>query len=110
MKLTKKDYTKILNYYGKKPVYTKKNKYNLKKTKELTRQVLSKKLCDCIKKVQKSRKKKMAEKDAIAICRNSIFSNRGIGHYRFTCKKGPKLRAKKGTNHYLKKEGKITYL
>lgn len=108
MKLTKKDYTKILNYYGEKPIYTKnpktkKKKYNMKKTKELTRQILSKKLCDCIKKVQKSRKNKMDEKDAIAICRKSIFLNKGIGHYRFTCKNGPKLRAKKGTNMYLKK-------
>lgn len=113
MKLTKKDYEKILSYYGKKPVYnvnkkTRKKKYNMKKTKELTRQVLSSKLCKCIKKVQKANKK-LDEKGAIAICRESIFTNRGLKHYAFTCKKGARFYPKKGTNKYVVKTRKVRY-
>lgn len=114
MKLTKKDYEKILKHYGSKPVYdinkmTKKRKYNAYKTKALTRKILATKLCGCIKKVQKSARGKLNEKGAIAICRKSIFSNRGLKHYKFTCKKGAKLHPRKKTNIHLVKTKQITY-
>jgi hypothetical protein len=118
MILTKKDYTKILNHYGMKPVYSIKNKtrknkgkrtYDLAKTKELTRKVLSEKLCQCIKKVQKASKGKLPEKAAIAICRRSIFSNRGLKHYSFSCKKGAIFYPKKGSRVYLTKMRNLKY-
>ena len=110
MKLTREDYTKILNHYGLQPIYriknkTRKNKptIDLVKTKKLTRKVLSEKLCKCIKKVQKDSKGKLPENAAIAICRRSIFSNRGLKHYAFSCKKGSKFYHKKGARVYLTK-------
>ena len=47
--------------------------------------MLSSKLCKCIKKVQKG--SRLTEPGAITVCNKSIFTNRNLKHYRFTCKK-----------------------
>lgn len=108
MNLNKKDYQAILEKYGEKVIYskhpkTKRKIFNKQKTRALTRKILSEKLCKCIKKVQKNSTFKLQEPAAIAICNKSIFSNRGIKLYKFTCKKKPRLLPKKGTKKYLSK-------
>lgn len=105
MKLNKDDYIKIIQHYGYK-VPTRKNskKPNLTKTKKLARDILASKLCKCIKKVQKS--SNLKEPAAIAICNESIFSNRKLKHYRFTCKKRYQLKHKKGKKYSLSKTKK----
>ena len=107
MKITKTDYVTILQYYGVKIPRTKLGRVNLSKTKKRVNTILAKKLCRCIKSVQKSKKER--ESIAIAICNKSIFKNRRLKHYRFTCKKRRRLRPKKGTRRYLTKTGKIWF-
>lgn len=115
MKLTTSDYKAILHHYGLNPVYTvhkqtRKRTLDVAKTKKRTREVLATKLCRCIKTIQKYRKRKQKpttdEKAAIAICKNSIFKNRGMRQYRFSCKKNPKLLPLKRTNTYITKTQK----
>ena len=78
MKLNKTDYTTILKYYNlpiPKHASTLKNK---------AEQILSEKLCRCIKKVGKSVK---SESKAIGICTRNIFKRRGLKRGKFTCRK-----------------------
>lgn len=105
MKLNKDDYIKIIKHYGQK-VPTRKNskKPNITKTKKMARSILARKLCKCIKKVQKTSNVK--EPAAIAICNESIFSNRNLKHYRFTCKKRYHLKNKKNKRYSLTKTKK----
>lgn len=102
MRLTNKDYIKIVKHYGRSVPLTKKRRIDNKKTRKMAKQLLANKLCMCIKKVQKSNTK-LKEPAALAICNKSIFKNRNIKHYRFTCKKGSKLLNKKGQNYSLSK-------
>jgi hypothetical protein len=59
---------------------------------------MARKMCRCIKKVQKSlriRPEITREKAAIAICNNSIFINRGLKFNKITCKKRARFIANK---------------
>lgn len=97
-KLTKKDYLNILNYYN---ISTKtKNKNEIK---SLAEDILAKKLCKCIKKVNKSIKN---ESSSIALCKTSVLHKKGIKNFRFTCKKKNSLIPKKGTTLRIVKRGK----
>lgn len=82
-KLTKKEYIEILKYYQKD---IPKNS-DLKKIKELAEDLVAKKLCSCIKIINKE-KNKDGEKRSIAICKNSILLNKGISDSGFRCKNG----------------------
>lgn len=98
MNLNTNDYKKILKFY------------NISKPKSISYQhaaenILAQKLCTCIKKIQK-KNKNMDEKNAIALCRKSIFTNRGIDFYNFKCKKQFKFIPKKNTKNTLKKKNK----
>ena len=104
MKLTKKDYIMILKHYGVKTPKTRKRMTH-KQAKKQVHALLADKLCRCIKAVQKS-KKKYKEGVAIAICNKSIFNNRKLKHYRFTCKKKRRLLSKKGSKIILSKTRK----
>ena len=88
MKLTKNDYIHLLKYYN---IDTKKYK-SYKSIKNIGEKVVSKKLCNCIKSVDKNNENK-----SIAICRNSIFKKRGLSIKKFTCKKGYKINGLKKT-------------
>jgi hypothetical protein len=108
MRLSTKDYVKILNYYSipvpsnptklkksiksiksKKVKNIKKSSIDVTKTRKLAHKVLALKLCRCIKRVQKQNPRfKMDEQNAIPICINQIFKKHGIKPYRFSCKKG----------------------
>ena len=93
MYLSQTDYKKIVHYYQIK-------KQKNKTYKESAEDILSNKLCKCIKKV---RPYDNNEDAAITICRDNIFKKIGIGFYNFKCKKGNKLVPKKGTKKVLKK-------
>ena len=97
--LTSSDYRKILKFYG--IDIPKKTKTS--KVKDMAENILAEKLCRCIKKVKTDDED---ESRAIAICNRSIFKNRGLKHYYFTCKKKPKLHHKKGTRRALLKISK----
>jgi len=74
--LTNKDYASILNFYKMK---IPKSKRLLKKQAE---QIMSEKLCRCIKKVDVKNEAK-----SIGICTKTIFVNKGYTRGKFTCKK-----------------------
>jgi hypothetical protein len=82
--LTTNDYKKILAYYNK-PIPN--NTHLLIKAAE---QILSTKLCRCIKKVDKNN-----EKRAIGICTNTIFNRKGYTRGKFTCKKPATVKFRK---------------
>lgn len=85
MKLNKKDYITILEYYKINiPVNAKLHEIQI-----LAEDIIAEKLCRCIKKVQKIDDED--ESRAIAICKNSILGNKKLKISRFTCKKKPKL-------------------
>ena len=73
--LKNKDYINILKFY----------KMNIPKSKRLLKQqaenILSEKLCRCIKKVGETEEQK-----AIAICTKSIFNRKGLKRGKFNCK------------------------
>jgi hypothetical protein len=96
MNLNSNDYKKIIKYYKIQP-----NK-NIS-DKQLAEDLLSSKLCKCIKKVTNTN---INEKGAIAICRKTIFKNRNIDFYNFKCKKSSKFVSKKGTTKKLRKYNK----
>ena len=82
MNLTKKDYKQLLDYYQ---VKYKKN-ISYKKIKNLGEKILAEKLCKCIKKIDKNNENK-----SIAICKNSVFTYKGLTFKKFTCKKNNKI-------------------
>jgi hypothetical protein len=98
--LTKSDYVSILNYYN---IPIKKNT-SMKRIKKLSENILATKLCKCIKKVGK--KTKTQERRSIAICKKSIFQNKNIDFFRFSCKKRNRLIPKKNTTIKLIKRKK----
>lgn len=81
MTLTNKDYTNILDFYK-----IKHNKMKPKEIKEQATTLLSSKLCECIKKVKKTRKYR-SEKEIIPICKHSVVKKKGFIARKFTCKK-----------------------
>lgn len=92
MKLTRKDYRKLLTYYK---INIPKN-ISFKKIKKLGEKVLAKKLCTCIKKLNKNNNQ-IDENRSIAICRNAIFNTKNLNFNKFTCKKGYNLNNLKKT-------------
>ena len=75
--LNTQDYTKILSYYK---IRVPRSHKTLKNRAE---DILSTKLCRCIKKVDKK-----DEARGIGICTRSIFNKKGLTRGDFTCKKG----------------------
>uniref|UniRef100_A0A6C0EVT1 Uncharacterized protein n=1 Tax=viral metagenome TaxID=1070528 RepID=A0A6C0EVT1_9ZZZZ len=82
--LTKNDYIKILEYY-KEPIP---NKNSL--IKNNAQKILSKKLCRCIKKVDK-----INEGRSIGICTKSVFTRKGYKRGTFNCNKKSVVHLKK---------------
>jgi hypothetical protein len=75
--LTQKEYTKILEFYN---ITIPKSKRLLEKEAE---NILSEKLCRCIKKVGQN--KKIGEPRAIGICTKTIFDRKGLTRGKFNC-------------------------
>ena len=80
MRLSEKDYDKILKFYK---IKTRKT-LSRKKKRQISEKLLSEKLCGCIKKIKKTQKRK--EKDIVPICKHSVLRKKGLIGQRFTCK------------------------
>ena len=87
MKLTQDDYKKILKYY--KLTIPKNHKKTLKKAEN----IIAKKLCSCIKKVEPKFKK---EAPAIGICTKSVIGRKGYKRGKFSCKTKKTVKLYKG--------------
>ena len=87
MKLTQADYKKILKYY--KLTIPKNHKKTLKKAEN----IIAKKLCSCIKKVEPKFKK---EAPAIGICTKSVIGRKGYKRGKFSCKTKKTVKLYKG--------------
>ena len=85
-KITNSDYSKILSYYG---IEVPKKGTHLKEAAE---NILSQKLCSCIKKVGPTVK---AEAKAIGVCTKTVLNRKGLSRGKFKCKNGRKLELKK---------------
>lgn len=80
LKLNKSDYKKILDYY-KEPIPK-----TVTQIKKRANEILSQKLCSCIKKVSPDNEPK-----AIGICTKTIFTRKNLNRGIFKCKKGRKV-------------------
>ena len=74
-RLTKKDYEKVLTYY-KIEIPSK-----IHEMREKAENILSSKLCKCIKKIDTT-----IEAKAIGICTKNIFNRKGLTRGKFNCK------------------------
>jgi hypothetical protein len=83
-KITNSDYSKILSYYG---LEIPKRGIHLKEAAE---NILSQKLCSCIKKVAPTNEAK-----AIGVCTKTVLNRKGLSRGKFKCKNGRKLELKK---------------
>lgn len=81
------DYKKILKYYS-----IRHKRMTRKQMKNKAEDIIAKKLCSCIKKVDP-----LNERKSIAICVNSILKKRNLKVHRFSCRKKPKLLRKNKT-------------
>tara|TARA_B100000902_G_scaffold399237_2_gene469194 strand:- start:7267 stop:7623 length:357 start_codon:yes stop_codon:yes gene_type:complete len=89
MKLTKKDYIEILDFYDIN--YSK--DLPIKFLKNLVEKKIAEKLCSCIKKV-KDKYNDETENRAIGICNYSVIQRKKIKIHTFSCKKKKELKNK----------------
>jgi len=80
MNLNKQDYIDILDYYNINTSY----EYTLNKLKKKVENIIAKKMCSCINKVDNRIKNKPY---TIAICNNSVVQKKNLKIKGFTCKK-----------------------
>lgn len=96
-KLTRKDYETILRHYE---IETKKGD-KLSKVKKAAEDILTTKLCRCIKTVNE-KKHPAGEKRSIPLCKKSVLHKKGLTDSGFSCKaktiKLRKVRAKTNGN------------
>ena len=97
MYLTKKDYLKILDFYGIKYI----NTTSFTTIQSKAEKILAEKLCRCIKKVKLPND--ILEQRSIGICHNSVLKKKGLKSGRFKCKKRPKFLKNKTTRRKLTK-------
>ena len=90
IRLKKKDYQNILDYYNMPYGHIK----NVKTLKKKALKTLNKKICSCIKKVKTHRRKRRLglndnerEKNAIAICNNAVIQRKRLKLRSFECSK-----------------------
>lgn len=96
------DYNKILKHYELPIPRSKRIK------KKMVQDLLSNKMCRCIKSVQKS--SKLKEPASIAICNQSIFRNRGLKYNKLKCKPKPQfIENKKTKKKLVKTQKKLTF-
>lgn len=96
------DYNMILNHYEVPIPKSRRIK------RKMVEDLLSDKMCRCIKSVEKT--SKLKEPAAIAICNQSIFRNRGLKYNKLKCKPKPQFIANKKTKKKLvKTQKKLTF-
>lgn len=81
MKLTRRDYIKILHHYQPKNTSS---RLSLKQIKHRAHRILADKLCRCI--TASDTTTPHDEGRRIAYCSRSIFNNRGLRQHGFACK------------------------
>jgi hypothetical protein len=81
MKLTHRDYVKILHHYQRGRRNTTKNAAGHRSVKLRAQRILAEKLCHCIKANTAA-----AESRRIGYCSQAIFNRRGLRHHGFRCK------------------------
>lgn len=103
MRLSLNDYISILKYYEIEP--------SGMKTKDIKRKaedILAKKLCRCIKSVDKHKAVgnkqdiKQSESKAIAVCKNSVLTKKNLKIAKFKCKRSAKLLSSQKNNKLMK--------
>ena len=101
MKLYKKDYENILNYYNES--FNQDN--TVKELKKKVENIIANKLCRCIKKVNN----RIKDNDyTIAICKNSVLKKKNLKIKGFNCKKKITLKYDKKQNCLFKKTKNLT--
>lgn len=101
MNLNKQDYIDILEYYNINIT----NEESLYKLKKKVENIIAKKLCTCINKVDNRIKNKPY---TIAICNNSVVQKKSLKIKGFTCKKNKKLKYYNNNNGLKKNSKKLT--
>jgi len=101
MNLNKQDYIDILEYYNINIT----NEESLNKLKKKVENIIAKKLCSCINKVDNRIKNKPY---TIAICNNSVVQKKNLKIKGFTCKKKKRLKYYNGNNALKKNSKKLT--
>lgn len=96
--LTKEDYKTVLDFYDETIPIDKKKL--IKKAED----IISQKLCSCIKKVNTTY---TDEPRSVGICKNSVLKKKNLKIYKFTCKKKPSLLGKKTRSKKIFKTGNI---
>ena len=88
MRLTIGEYKDILSYYN----IDISNKTH-KQIYAAAEDILAKKLCRCIQKVNKSLSKRVKKNNnaAVAICKESVLAKKGLSIQKFKCKKNPRF-------------------
>ena len=95
MNLTISDYKTVLDYYNIN--YNKMKKNKIISTAE---DILSTKLCRCIKKVSSIKNDKSR---SVGICKNSVIRKKGLKINKFRCKKKPRFISFNKTKKKIKK-------
>lgn len=95
-KITKSDYIKILKYYN---LSIPKKLEDIKKNAE---DILSEKLCKCIKKVNP-----VNEPVSIGICTKNVLGRKGLSRGKFTCKNKKSISLKKKRKNLTIKNKKV---
>lgn len=95
MKLTKKDYLTILKFYKLEVSHD----TSFKEIKDQAENIINKKLCKCIKNIQKKENEKG---EVIGICKKSVLNNKGIYTSNFSCKKNSTFGINKKTKKSIK--------
>ena len=95
-RLNASDYKAILRYYN-----IPHDGATYAELRDNAQDILGKKMCRCIKKIQKSREAPAYESRAIAICRDSVMTKKKLKFYNFKCKQTYKLRPKKHSTRSL---------
>jgi len=102
MKLTRRDYIKILHHYQPKKVVS----GSTKTIKERAHRILADKLCRCIKTsaaaTTTTTRNGQGEGRRIAYCSRSIFNNRGLRQHGFSCKTTTAKNGRRGHGQFAK--------
>jgi hypothetical protein len=100
MKLTRRDYIKILHHYQPKKVVS----GSTQTIKERAHRILADKLCRCIKAstAATTTTTPRDESRRIAYCSRSIFNNRGLRQHGFSCKTTTTKNGRRGDGKFSK--------
>ena len=97
--LTTEDYKTVLKYYEKN-IPSDKNKI-----KQMAEDIISQKLCSCIKKINNTYTQQAS---SIGICKNSVLKKKNLSIHKFKCAKNKAYLLGKTRSKKLMKNGEIS--